>query len=92
VEPVAIWAERLFPALKGLPEALHAPTAHFLDVGTGVGHLAIAMCRQFPTLRVVGIDPFETALELARRNVVEADLEGRITLRSALVQDLTEEN
>lgn len=91
-EPVAIWAERLFPALEGLPEALEAPTAHFLDVGTGVGRLAIAMCRQFPNLRVVGIDPFETALELARRNVVEAGLEGRITLRSALVQDLTEEN
>ena len=36
VEPVTIWAERLFPALEGLPEALHAPTAHFLDVGTGV--------------------------------------------------------
>lgn len=65
-EPVAIWAERLFPALEGLPEALQAPTAQFLDVGTGVGHLAIAMCRQFPNLRVVGIDPFETALELAR--------------------------
>jgi hypothetical protein len=36
VEPVTIWAERPFPALEGLPEALHAPTAHFLDVGTGV--------------------------------------------------------
>jgi predicted O-methyltransferase YrrM len=41
---------------------------------------------------LVGIDPFETALELARHNVIEAGLEARITLRSALVQDLTDEN
>lgn len=92
VEPVAVWAERLFPALEGLPEVLEAPTARFLDVGTGVGRLAIAMCRHFPTLRVVGIDPFETALELARRNVAEAGLEGRIELRPEPVQDLTDEN
>ncbi|MFZ0117953.1 MAG: class I SAM-dependent methyltransferase [Pseudonocardiaceae bacterium] len=92
VEPVAVWAERLFPALEGLPEALKASTARFLDVGTGVGHLAIAMCHQFPTLRVVGLDPFETALELARRNVAEAGLGGRIELRPQPVQDLTDEN
>lgn len=91
-EPVHIWAERLFPALEGLVEALAAPTASFLDVGTGVGHLAIAMCRQFPALRVVGIDPFETPLELARRNVTEAGLEGRIELRPEPVQDLSDEN
>ncbi len=36
---------------------MKAPTASFLDVGTGAGHLAIAMCHQFPSLRVVGIDP-----------------------------------
>lgn len=91
VEPVALWAERLFPTLEGLSEALEAPTARFLDVGTGVGHVAIAMCRRFSSLRVVGIDPFETALELARRNVCEAGLEGRITLRPELVQDLIDE-
>ncbi|MGH8348864.1 MAG: class I SAM-dependent methyltransferase, partial [Pseudomonas sp.] len=78
VEPVAVWAERLFPTLEGLFDALEAPTASFLDVGTGVGRVAIAMCRRFSNLRVVGIDPFETALELARHNIVEAGLAGRI--------------
>jgi 2-polyprenyl-3-methyl-5-hydroxy-6-metoxy-1,4-benzoquinol methylase len=92
VEPVAVWAEQLFPALEGLSEALGAPTATFLDVGTGVGRLAIAMCRQFPNLRVVGIDPFETALTLAQLNVGEAALESRIDLRPELVQDLADEN
>jgi SAM-dependent methyltransferase len=92
IEPVPIWAERLFPGLEGLCEALDAPTASFLDVGTGVGRLAIAMCRQFPTLRVVGLDPFETALQLARRNVAKANLADRIDLRLEPVQDLTDEN
>ncbi|MCA1706380.1 MAG: class I SAM-dependent methyltransferase, partial [Actinobacteria bacterium] len=91
-EPVPVWAERVFPALEGLPEALEAPTARFLDVGTGVGRLAIAMCHQFPTLRVVGLDPFETALELARLNVAEAGLASRIELRPEPVQGLTDEN
>jgi SAM-dependent methyltransferase len=91
-EPVPIWAERLFPALEGLTDALEAPTARFLDVGTGVGHLAIAMCRQFPALRVVGIDPFDTALQLARGNVAEASLGSRIDLRLLPVQDLTDES
>lgn len=91
-EPVPVWTERLFPALEGVMEALAAPTASFLDVGTGVGHLAIAMCHQFPALRVVGIDPFETPLELARRNVAEAGLADRIELRPERVQDLTDES
>jgi cyclopropane fatty-acyl-phospholipid synthase-like methyltransferase len=91
VESVPIWVERLFPALDGLCEALKAPTASFLDVGTGVGRLAIAMCEQFPTLRVVGLDPFDAALKLARRNVAEAALEDRIELRPELVQDLADE-
>jgi hypothetical protein len=76
-EPVAVWASRLFPALAGLTEALAAPTARFLDVGTGVGRLAIAMCQQFPTLHVVGLDLFGPALDLARRNVAQAGLGSR---------------
>ncbi|MGH3767843.1 MAG: SAM-dependent methyltransferase [Pseudonocardiaceae bacterium] len=91
-EPVPLWAQRLFPALEGLTEAMQAPTASFLDVGTGTGHLAIAMCRQYPSLRVVGIDPFETALELARHNVRAAGLDSRIELRPEPVQDLTDES
>ncbi len=37
-----------------------------LDVGTGVGHLAITAARTWPALRVVGIDVWEPALALAR--------------------------
>jgi predicted O-methyltransferase YrrM len=50
------------------------------------------MCEQFPALRVVGLDPFDTALELARRNVAEAGLEDRIELRPKPVQDLADQD
>ena len=90
VEQVASWTERLFHILDGLLPALQTPKARFLDVGTGVGRLAIAMCRQFPSLSVVGIDPFETAIHLAHQNVSEAGLGDRIELRCESVQQLTD--
>ena len=37
--------------------------------GTGVGWLAVALARAYPEARVVGIDIFPPALELARANV-----------------------
>lgn len=67
--------------LDGMAEALAAPGAAFLDVGTGCGWLAIALARAFPEARVVGIDIYERALELARGNVAGMGLEGRVELR-----------
>jgi len=49
------------------------------------------MCRQFPSISVVGIDPFESVLTLARRNVFEAGLGDRIELRPERVEDLTDD-
>jgi 2-polyprenyl-3-methyl-5-hydroxy-6-metoxy-1,4-benzoquinol methylase len=69
------------PLLDGLAERLAAPGAAFLDIGVGVAALSIAMARQWPLLRVVGIDPWEPALEIARGNVEEAGLTDRIELR-----------
>ncbi len=60
---------------------LGSPRARILDVGTGVAGLAIAFCREFPQATVVGIDPWPPSLELARHNVVSADLTDRIALR-----------
>src|SRR5215470_10343148 len=48
-----------------LGEALRRPGA-FLDVGSGVGWLAIEAARSWPALRVVGVDPWEPALTLAQ--------------------------
>ena len=56
--------------------------ARILDIGTGVGALAVAFCRTFPCSTVVGIDTWELSLELARQNVAAAGLGSRITLRA----------
>jgi 2-polyprenyl-3-methyl-5-hydroxy-6-metoxy-1,4-benzoquinol methylase len=62
------------------------PGARILDIGTGVGALAVAFCHTFPDSTVVGIDPWEPSLALARENVTTAGLGTRITLRNARIE------
>ena len=78
------------PKLPGLLDALASEPAAFLDVGVGVAGLSIAMCQRWPSLTIVGLDPWAPALELARRNVVAARLQERIALRAQRVQELDE--
>lgn len=66
---------------------LGSPDARILDVGTGVGGLAIAFCTTFPEATVVGIDPWEPALAIARENVASAGLDARITLLADPIQE-----
>src|SRR5690242_4755684 len=61
----------VFPAAPGIPERLTSGAA-FLDVGAGVGAVSIELCRRFPRLRAVGLEPAEAPLALARRNVEAA--------------------
>jgi 2-polyprenyl-3-methyl-5-hydroxy-6-metoxy-1,4-benzoquinol methylase len=89
-DAVAPLSARLFPMLEGLSESRERHGAAFLDVGTGVGWLAVEMCRRFPNLRAVGIDPYETALAHARRNIASVGLEGRIELRAQPVEELAD--
>ena len=70
-----------------LGEALHRSGA-FLDVGTGVGWLAIEAARAWPPLRIVGIDSWEPALALARKNLAQTGVAERVELRSQRVEDL----
>jgi SAM-dependent methyltransferase len=67
--------------LDGLGERLAGPGGRMLDIGTGVGWLAIALARAHPGLHVVGVDVFEPALELARGNVAAEGLGDRVELR-----------
>jgi SAM-dependent methyltransferase len=83
-------SERLFPRLEGLVEQLQAPTASFLDVGSGVGALSIEMCRIWPQLRVVGLEPQAAPLAEGQRNVAAAGLGDRIALRAQRVEEMTE--
>ena len=49
------------------------------------------MCRLFPTVRAVGLEPAQAPLALARRNVAGAGLEDRIELRGQRVEELADE-
>jgi len=70
---------------------LGTENARILDIGTGVGALAVAFCRAFPRSTVVGVDPWELSLELARQNVAAAGLGSRITLRPARIESFEDD-
>jgi SAM-dependent methyltransferase len=61
-----------------------------LDIGTGVGWLAIEAARTWPALDVVGIDIWEPALALARKNCADSGLSRRIALRRQDVRRVDE--
>jgi SAM-dependent methyltransferase len=83
------WIEALAAQRPELSDALRRPGA-FLDIGTGVGWLAIEAARSWPALRVVGIDPWEPALTVARKNLALSGLVERVALRSQRVEQLEE--
>ena len=75
-------------ALQALSEStVGEPRA--LDVGTGSGAVALALCAEHPTVRVFAIDIDARALELARGNAVRLHLADRVEfLQSDLFDDL----
>jgi SAM-dependent methyltransferase len=62
----------------------------FLDVGTGTGWLAIEAARAWSAMRVIGLDPWDRVLRIARENVAAAGVQDRVDLRLQGVQDLDE--
>jgi SAM-dependent methyltransferase len=78
------------PSLGDLGARLDGGNATFLDVGTGVGWLAIAMATRFPGLRVVGLDVFDPALAIGRENVARAALTDRVAFRRMNITELTD--
>lgn len=63
-----------------------------LDIGTGVGWFAIEAARTWPVLDVVGLDIWEPALALARKNCEDIGLSHRIALRHQDVRQLDDRN
>ncbi len=62
-----------YPAIA---RVLSAPGA-FLDVGAGVGWLAIQAAMTWPQMRVTGLDIFEPALKLAAQNLAASRRDGQ---------------
>lgn len=60
----------------------------FLDVGTGVGWLAISAADIWPNAKIVGLDIWDAAIERARAHVSESGLEDRVEIRKQNVMDL----
>ncbi len=83
-----VLAERLFPRLAGLLEALQAPGAQMLDIGTGVAAMAVGYAQRFPALTVVGLDIFPRALELAAQRVAGAGVGDQVVFREQDVATL----
>ncbi len=55
-------------------------SGEILDLATGTGDLAIAMAKRLPTVRVVGADPSEGMLEVAREKLQQRGLAERVSL------------
>ncbi len=84
---VARGIEALGKRQPDLGETLRRPGT-FLDVGTGVGLLAIEAAQSWPAMQVVGIDIWAPALALARMNVESNQVADRVELRNQDVQRL----
>jgi SAM-dependent methyltransferase len=66
-------------AFAHLPEFQNLSS--FLDIGTGVGLLAVAAAGVWPNAHITGIDIWQPSLDRAEANVAQAGLKDRITLR-----------
>lgn len=88
--PIHAMAAQAFQVLAGLEDRLRSPDATFLDVGLGVGIISIEMCRLYPQLHVVGLEPGEVQAAEAHRNIAAAGLEDRIEVRPQRLEELNE--
>jgi SAM-dependent methyltransferase len=83
--------EQFAPAvLNGIVERLGEPGSRMLDVGTGVGGLAVAFAEAYPSLRVVGLDVAPRVLELAEENIAASEAADRVEIREQDVAMLDE--
>jgi len=85
-----LFVEVLAPRLGDLAERLAAADAAALDVGTGVGEIAVALAEAAPSLHVVGIDVLDDVLAVARARVAERGLADRVVLRHQDVATLAD--
>jgi precorrin-6B methylase 2 len=80
------------PSLGDLASRLQKPSAKFLDVGTGMGGIAIVACSFLPNLHAVGLEPQDAPLTEARQNITTVGLADQIELRKERVEDMTDQD
>jgi predicted O-methyltransferase YrrM len=88
----AAMAEKALPKLRFLPglvPALRKPGALLLDVGAGAAGVSLALCRRFPALRAVALEPAPASAAVARAKVAEAGLADRIEVRADRIERLS---
>jgi SAM-dependent methyltransferase len=76
----SVWANVVVPQAPAAMAALEKG-GRLLDIGSGAGHALIDYAQRFPTATIVGLEPDEPSLELARANITTAGLASRIELR-----------
>lgn len=72
------------------PRLAASLAGRFLDVGTGVGAMALEAAEQCPSAQVVGVDIWEPSLALARANVAASPHAARVEIRAQDVTQLDE--
>jgi ubiquinone/menaquinone biosynthesis C-methylase UbiE len=85
-------AEHLLPALDGLGERLDGEGGRVLDVGAGVGVLSSELCRVYPELSAVCLEPNPTARAIGRRRCIHDGFEDRIEFRAGRIEELAAED
>lgn len=86
----AVLARAVIPHLDGLQVRLEGRGARLLDIGTGIGAVAIGMARLWPHLAVTGIEPLAAIAEEARLRVAAAGLSHRVEIHTLAGEDLSE--
>lgn len=70
------------PAIPDVHSRLQAdPPARIADFGSGVGWSSIGMAQAYPKVRVDGFDLDEPTIELARANLRQTNLNGRVNFQ-----------
>ena len=77
------WLKEL-PSVRARLEA----GASVLDVGCGAGRVGIAIAKDFPQTRVVGLDPDGESIRQAAATAASAGVAERITFRTGTTDDL----
>lgn len=72
--------DRILALSETRPPLRQALSGRFLDVGTGVGAIALRAARACPTLEVHGIDIWPPAIAIAERNVAASPFAARIRI------------